>query len=247
MPVQLPGGGGLAQLLVKVLGKPDAGGKVDGKGLAGQPAPAQGQQQGPEGPKKGLPIGDGTVLTGVGFNAQDRTGAQKNVHEKETVARFLKDPELDKLGRAAKPESEDVRAKAEDRGPERGVEAREKQDAQRAEVRREEKADDAKQLQARDSQREEQQREKEREKERERHKGDQQQQEEPEGHAWMEPDRERTEEEPPKDGSHDADVLGEAHQCKGESGGGVRCLRKPLEGASYCREHLIVPRTIEVL
>lgn len=245
MAVQLPGAG-LAQMLVKVLAKPD--GKVDAKGLVGQAAgAAQGPlQQGPEALKKGLPIGDGTVLTGVGFNGQDRTAVHKNVHEKESVARFLKDPELDKVGRP-KAETEDARVRGEDKA-ERAMEAKDRQDAQRADVRREDKADDAKQLIARESQREEQQREREREKDRERHKGEErQQQDEPEGQAWVEPDRERTEEEPEREGSHDADVLGETHQCKGERGDGVRCLRKPLEGASYCREHLIVPRTIELV
>lgn len=249
MPVQLPGAG-LAQLLGKVLAKPE--GKVDAKGLVGQAAgAAQGPlQQGPEGLKKGMPIGDGTVLTGVGFNGQDRTAAHKNVHEKESVARFLKDPELDKVGRpkgADGKEGDDARLRGEDKA-ERAMEAKDRQDAQRADVRREDKADDAKQLLARESQREEQQREREREKERERHKGEErQQQDEPEAQGWMEPERERAEDEPERDGSHDADVLGETHQCKGESGDGVRCLRKPLEGASYCREHLIVPRTIEVI
>lgn len=245
MAVQLPGAG-LAQMLGKVLGKPDAKGDV--KGLVGPAIPGQ---QGPEGPKKGAPIGDGTVLHGAGFGGHDRTGLHKNVHEKETVARFLKDPELDKVGRPKPEGTEDARPKGEERA-ERALEAKDRQEAQRADVRREDKADDAKQLLARETQREEQQKEREREKERERHRGDdrQQQQDEPEGQAWVEPERERPEDEPEKGGHRDADVLGETHQCKGESADGVRCLRKPQEGSSYCREHVIttgVPRTIEVL
>ncbi len=238
-------------MLGKVLAKPE--GKADAKGLVGQAAgAAPGAQQGAGAEallKKGVPIGDGTVLTGVGFNGQDRTGAHKNVHEKESVARFLKDPELDKVGRAKVEgkDGEDGRLRGEDRA-ERAVEAKDRQDAQRADVRREDKADDAKQLLARESQREEQQRERERERERNKGEGQQQQQQdEPEGQAWVEPERERSEDEPEREGTHDADVLGETHQCKGELGDGVRCLRKPLEGASYCREHLIVPRTIELI
>ncbi|MBK8012888.1 MAG: hypothetical protein IPK13_16225 [Deltaproteobacteria bacterium] len=33
------------------------------------------------------------------------------------------------------------------------------------------------------------------------------------------------------------DVLGSAHQCRGELSDGGRCLRKPVPGTPYCREH----------
>lgn len=250
MAVHLPGG--LANMLGKVLAKPDT--KADAKGLVGQVAQlgqagAAAGQAAAEALKKGAPLGDGTVLVGAGFSAQDRAAKDKNVHEKDSVARFLKDPELDKVGRG-RPEGAKDADEAKGRGEEKAFEAKDKLDAQRADVRREERADEGKQLLARETQRDEQQREREREKERERHKGEEQKQEEADPQwAYVENEREPDQETPERDGHHDADVLGEAHQCKGESVDGVRCLRKPMEGASYCREHLTTtgtPRTIHV-
>jgi hypothetical protein len=35
--------------------------------------------------------------------------------------------------------------------------------------------------------------------------------------------------------------LGEAARCKGALEDGTRCLRKPVAGTSYCREHYASP------
>lgn len=236
MAIQLPGG--LAQMLGKVLGKlPDAP-KADAKGLVGQPGqPGQpGAAQTPGGPTKGTPLGEGTVLHGVGYNGADRTGAQKNVHEKDTVARFLKEPDVDKLlGRSTK-EPEEPKAARE----EKAAEAKDKQDAQRADVRRDEKADEQKAQVVREAQREEAQRDQAHEKEKERQREEHKKDDERGQGAYAEEQEQREDEEAPPEGLYEGDPLGEAFRCKGMHEG-VRCLRKPIEGASFCREHLVTP------
>ncbi|MCB9652793.1 MAG: hypothetical protein H6729_01520 [Deltaproteobacteria bacterium] len=39
------------------------------------------------------------------------------------------------------------------------------------------------------------------------------------------------------EGLRSADVLGSVHRCRGEHADGGRCLRKPVPGTPYCREH----------
>lgn len=222
-------------MLGKMLGKPEGPAKGEAKGLTGQAGAAGPHQaQTPHGPVKGAPIGEGTVLHGVGYNGADRTGNQKNVHEKDTVAKFLKDPELDKLGRQAK-EPEEAKGPARE---EKAAEAKEKQDANRAEARREEKADEAKAQAARETQREQDQRDQAQERERERQREERKKDDEQGRGAYAEEPEREDEDDAPPEGLYEGDPMGEASRCKGVHDG-VRCLRKPLEGASYCREHLI--------
>lgn len=220
---------GLAAMLSKILGKPGGEGKteVHGHGLKEAPAEAPGA-------KKGTPLGDGTVVHGAGYNPRDKTTPQKNVHEAENLQRFLKDPELPKKEEAANKPSDDRDAKAA-RDAER-AEAKEVREAQRAEVRKDERAEDVKAHQLRDTKQEEA-REERGHHEHDRHKDDKDKDDERQRHGqpYVPEDLESAEESPR--GKYDRDALGDAARCRGTLEDGERCLRKPVAGTSYCREH----------
>jgi len=225
MAIHLPGG--IAQMLGKVLPKPEKAGAAT-PALPGAAVPA-----GPAGPLKGAPIGEAAaalVLHGAGYNGADRTGNTKNVHEKDTVARFLKEPDVEKmLGRSVK-EVEEPRATKE-------AEAKDKAEAQKADVRKDERAEEQKVQGPREAQREEATRDQAQEREKERQREERKKDEQGQGNGSGDDPRDADEEERPR-GAYDEDPLGESFRCKGEHDG-VRCLRHPIEGTAYCREHII--------
>lgn len=226
---------GLAGLLGKLIhageaGQAKHGEAVSKKGLEGH----HGKDE------KGRVLVDERVLAGLGYNGADKTGTRKNVAEKENLARFLQDPnaEVEKLlNKDAKTD-----APAEDKkGAEAGREpaAKETREAQQKEARREERADEAR-AQAREAEQVREQREtreaesaREREQERERDR----RQGEGHGHGHGHDERQQEDEREPQGGASEEGAIGEMFRCKGTLEDGSRCLRKPMEGAPYCREH----------
>lgn len=232
--------GSLASLLAKLVGKPQV------KGETGVAQGAQKQEKA-EGPKKGAPIADG-VLAGVGYSEQDKSGVQKNVAEKENVARFLRDPELDQILRA-KEFGDPEKAAAEQKPAEKQAEAKDKQDVQRQEARREEKADDmkafAKEAQQQQEAREAQKADKEQhpnERKEEEEEGREQQR----GQGWDDPEHQKEDEDGER-GQYDPDAIGDGARCRSQLEDGTRCLRKPLHGTNYCREHAVDSHAIDPL
>ncbi|MFO0728322.1 MAG: hypothetical protein U1E65_31365 [Myxococcota bacterium] len=225
---------GLAGMLTKLLGKPE------GKTEAGVATHALKEGADPQQAlKKGTPLGDGTVLAGAGYNPKDRAVNGKNAHEVENLQRFLQDPEGAKLPKkedAAK-SGDDKEARAAKETADRS-EAKETKEAQKAEVRKDERAEDVKQHQLRDTKQEEA-REERGHHEHDRHKDDKQKDDERDrqsrGYYLEEPAPEQ--EEAKHQGQYDRDALGETLRCYGTAEDGTRCLRKPVAGTSYCREH----------
>lgn len=197
-------------------------------------------------PEKGKELGDGTLLTGIGFNSEDRRTAMKNVAEKQNIDRFMQDPGADAgelkqaLKQAKDGDAPDKGEAGARRMDEKGAEVRER----REDVRREEKADDVRvQAQEVKEQREKREtaeaKEHERERERERERQDD---DEKHGAAWVQEELEREEEEKQRRGMRDGDAIGEATRCRGELEDGTRCLRRPMSGTPYCREHAVPGR-----
>ena len=233
MRVPLPSG--LSGLLGKLgmATQPKGGEGVAKKGLEGQQ---------PGGLQKGQAIGDGKVLAGLGFNGADKTGSRKNVAEKENVARFLKDPgeEIEKL-RGAKGEKAEAK-EADKAAAEAARDRGDAKEAQREGVRKDERADDVR-AQAREVQERREAKEtpeaREPEKERQRER-DQQDEREKHGQAWAHEDGEDDDPDRPKHGAlHEDDALGDSVRCRGTIEDGSRCLRKPVTGTPYCREHFL--------
>jgi hypothetical protein len=216
--------------------------KVDAKGLAAEGKDAKGAA----GPEKGAALGDGTLLAGLGFNSEDRANALKNPAEKAAIDRFMQDvgPETRELQQALR-EMKD----AEGTLGREAREAREPQDAKgdekalRDDVRREEKTDDARGQAALEAKEKKEAREandaKEAERERERERDDQKDDDQ-KGGAWAQEEEQQQDEPKKRRGAlREEDVLGASVRCHGKLEDGARCLRKPVPGTPYCREHVI--------
>jgi hypothetical protein len=238
---------GLPSGLTALLGKLGIG--VGQPGQTGKPGETKVAEKGlqaggPKDPKaepgveKGTALGDGALLAGLGHNVQDKKTALRNIAEQANIDRFLQDPHT---GAEAKDAKESPATQREDRmrdarDPKEARELREF----REELRREERLDDAK-MQAFQEQKTEKEREKEREaKERERQRDDREKdrdEDEKHGSAWLQEELEREEEEQRRRGVRDEDALGGYTRCRGHLDDGTQCLRKPVQGTPYCREH----------
>lgn len=211
--------------------------KADAKGLHAEGKDAKG-------PEKGSLLGDGTVLAGLGFNGEDKKGAAKNVVEKANIDRFMQDPSNDVK------EFQNALRQMKDAEPMEKAHAHEghhvdKKEAKelKEEVRREEKLDDVRGQAAQETKEKKEAREsaeaKEAEKERER--DEEKDDREKHGGAWAQEEQEQDEQPKKRRGAlYESDLLGERTRCHGKLEDGTRCLRKPLEGSAYCREHMVV-------
>ncbi|MCK6546753.1 hypothetical protein L6R52_12960 [Myxococcota bacterium] len=218
--------------------------KVDAKGLAaGEGKDAKGAT----GPEKGAALGDGTVLAGLGFNSEDRANALKNPAEKAAIDRFMQDtgPEVRELQNALR-EMKDAEGSALREARDGAREARDaktEEKTQRDELRRDEKADDVRGQAAQEAKEKKEAREandaKEAERERERDRDDQKD-DDRKGGAWAQEDEQQQDEPKKRRGAiREDDVLGAHVRCHGKLDDGARCLRKPVPGTPYCREHVI--------
>ncbi len=246
MPLQIPAG--LGALLAKLglqapteegqLGQLLKGGALgaDAKGLTAL---------GKEGLPKGMELGpDGELLSGLGYNHADKETPQKNTNEKTNVERFVHESTVERaeqenpfanLGREGKDtkESKETQDKLAEQ-----TEVADRREAVDGEVRRDEVADEARVLGQHEAEMKEKADGKEVEEPEAR---DQQQQrdedeEDKPGAGWVAEELEE-EEAKHKRGLKDADVMGDVHRCKGTLDDGTGCLRKPLKGTPYCREH----------
>jgi hypothetical protein len=237
--------GGIGGLLGKLglLGKGPAAadeGKVAAQAL---------KAEGGEAEKPGLPRGallgeDGALLAGLGYNPADRHTDQKNVAEKNAVARFLE--ELGGDAPATAPGNPREGA-TETKGETREAEARENTapEEKRSEERGERAAGPAEE--PREARRAKEPEEAERQRERDRDGQEKREDEDAQAQGWV---AEEQEQEAPRKrrGLREADALGEHHRCRGHGDDGGQCLRKPVRGSAYCREHAalwVPPRRID--
>lgn len=236
----------LAGLLGK-LGPRGQGGASGAQGLRGDGAR--------EGPAKGAELGpDGELLAGVGYGLKDGKGP-RNISERANMNRFLSEmgkdagaffeasaeaPAEGPGSERASAEGGELRegpAEARDKGEAReGAEAREADEAPAAPGERiGEAAPEKEAAEAPPS-------EGEAHAEDEEGDGGQSGGEDPDdeeerpGAGWLAEEAEEREKRRrfQVDG---ADPLGATHRCRGHLEDGTRCLRKPLEGTPYCREH----------
>lgn len=227
---------GLQSLLGKLglnvgQGAEKADGKLAQKGLTGQTKEAKGLE-------KGAVIGDGKVLAGLGHTPHDKRTGERNLVEQANIDRFLQDPQVpqDTKEQPATQKQADASERNQD-----AREAREGREV-REEVRREEKTDDARAQAHGDKKQLEEQKEarenKEHERERERQRDEREKDDEKKRQAYVEEQLEREEETKNGKGLRSDDVMGAHSRCRGHADDGTRCLRKPMQGAPYCREHL---------
>lgn len=221
-------------------GKPGAEGQAEAKGLVAQ---------GKEGLPKGAQLGpDGEVLAGLGYNGADKETGEKNVNEKQNVERFLKDTTVErskdenpfsKLGERATEEAAPKEQLAEQ------AEAAETKEAADGEIRREEANEEARVVGQQTEAKEAKEQSEVEDAREQQHQQDDDEEEKP-GAGWVAEELEDEEQERRK-GLRMDDPLGEVHRCRHTLEDGTGCLRKPVSGTPYCREHavLIVPRPIE--
>jgi hypothetical protein len=189
--------------------------------------------------EKGSVMGDeAMLLAGVGFNVEDRQSVVKNVAEKANVERFMQELGSDKQTVAVqttKQEGDQQGSTSKERMEKEALELKDN----REDVRSEERVDTSRSealFEARDQreQREvagakkekEQEREDDREDDRNKH-----------GNAWIPEELQREEEKKRRRGVYLDDALGVNMRCHGRLDDGSRCLRKPVPGTPYCREH----------
>jgi hypothetical protein len=231
---------GLTSLLGKLVSKEGAAAENPKEGLA---------QKGLDSVQthKGAPLIDERVLAGLGFNAKDNS-AEHNLAEKANIERFLQDPKEAK--EAIKKDAFEARSSEAKPGEKTGnksdvaseperMETHDTRERAKEETRKEEKSADVRAF-AEETREKREARETPdaRDAQDQRRRDRDQDEQEKHGQGWVQPELEREEDARPKRGLREADALGAVHRCKGHLEDGSRCLRKPLEGAQYCREHL---------
>jgi hypothetical protein len=217
---------------------PDHGQAVDKSALRGE---------GKDGklPEKGSLLGeDGQLLSGLGYNPTDKQAAAKNVAERANVERFMQEVNPEHLKSAFTDDKKGAEVKAEKMDK---TDAEERFDRDRTERqtigeerRLEERVDDTRAQVMQEAKNEKEQREvretKEHEKERDQdERGDDER--EKHGTPWVMEEMDREEEKKRRRGIRLDDALGAETRCHGLLEDGSRCLRKPMPGTPYCRQH----------
>lgn len=202
---------------------------------------------GKEGLPKGMELGpDGELLSGLGYNSADKESPQKNANEKTNVERFVHESSVERaeqdnpftnLGREAKESRETEQKETKDKTTEQ-TETADRRDAKEGDVRREEAKEDARVVGQQEAEMKEtaERRDVEEAEARDRQQEREDDEEDKPGAGWVAEEFEE-EEAKHKRGLRDADVMGDVHRCKGTLDDGTGCLRKPLKGTPYCREH----------
>lgn len=244
------GGGipsGLTALLMKL-------GMVQ-KGPGGPGGPVKGEAKGLEGEtkdaakaEKGALLGqEGALLAGLGYNIKDHRTSAKNVAEQANLERFLHEMEGQPKELGAKKGEEGpqgLKKGAEGKEAREGREGKETQAEARGPERARDKAEDgrvqgqAEAKEAAEARRETEAKETEGQGQHKQQQDDQQDQDDKPGGAWI-PEELEGQEISSKRGLRASDSLGEAHRCSGTLDDGTRCLRKPVKGTPYCREHFV--------
>lgn len=240
VPMQIPSG--LGALLAKLgLHLPTEGEQLGG-GLVKADAQGLAAHAGKEGAlAKGVEIGpDGELLSGLGFNGADKETPKKNIVEKANVERFLtetkverseKDNPFSNLGESLGREGAEVKDKASQQ-----KEVAEQRETINNEVRREEVADEARVVAHHEAEVKERAEKADVEELPAREQQRDEDEEDKPGAGWYAEELEE-EEAKHKRGLRDADIMGDTHRCHGHVADGARCLRKPVKGTPYCREH----------
>lgn len=227
--------GGIPNALAALLGKMFVGkavgqmkGEKAGKEAGGQEAPNP----------KGAPLGDegGHLLFGVGYGVRDKHTKLKNLAEQENMKSFL-DAHQDTVERKDEPKllSE---LKDPGKGETESAERRDPQEMREAkdqDVRRDEARDEAR-IQGQQETKEPDKKENAEAKEAEHQQQEERDEEDKPGGGWV-MEEDEAEEQDQKRGLRDAGVLTDQNRCKGTLEDGTRCLRKPVKGLGYCREH----------
>lgn len=226
--------GSLASLLGK-LATPGKGEGPTGNAAKGLKSEKGEKGEGPEGPAKGEALGDGALIAGLGFSRRDRRTQLKNKVEQEHISQFLKESQKsDETPKA--PEAKEAPGEAEMAEQEPQSEVKEQHEATEQELRREEAHDEAR-VQGHATEEPQEAKEQIEAQEADAQQHDQQEDDEDKaGGGWVLEEAEEEEKRRGK-GLREADVLSDQNRCKGTVDDGSRCLRKPVKGLGYCREH----------
>lgn len=230
---------GIPNGLTQLLGRLGLGGKPETK--ATENALTARAPDKSAGLLKGTALANGAVLAGLGHNPDDKHTGTRNRAERENINRFMQEAPLTKKGEAET--AQETAAKGESLHHD-AHEMRETKEL-REEMRRDERIDDAKGVRVQEEKTEKETRSSVDAKEREREREEERDEDRP-GGAWLEEELDRDEDESPRRRGQlrQEDALGSAMRCHGQLSEGSRCLRKPVPGTPYCREHAVVlPRT----
>lgn len=208
------------------------------KGLEGGKTKAEGKGDG-----KGELMGeDGALLSGLGYNTADHRSTAKNVAERSNLERFLKEMEPEK-GKEANAKEQPEAAKAKDKAETK--EAKETAQEQAPAETKRETAEEARvqgQAEAKEAAETPSAKEgKETEGEPQGQKqGDDTDDEDKPGMGWLAEELDGQQEKD-QAGPKSSDLLGDSTRCRGSLDDGARCLRHPVKGTLYCREHFVPP------
>ncbi len=208
------------------------------KGLEGGKTKAEGKGDG-----KGEVMGeDGALLSGLGYNTADHRSSAKNVAERSNLERFLKEMEPEK-GKDADVKEQPESAKAKDKG-----ETKETKEAAQEQAPTETKRETAEEAhvqgqaeakEAAETQKSKEGKEAEGESQGQK-QGDDTDDEDKPGMGWLAEELDGHQQER-KTGAKSSDILGDSTRCRGSLEDGGRCLRHPVKGDLYCREHFVPP------
>lgn len=212
-------------------------GKAAGGAEAAKAALQAKETKDAKGPQKGRSLADGELIAGMGFSPEDKTTAQKNLAEKANIDRFMQDPTgaareaREAPGFRDHAPAGDVRdARAED-GP-KGASSQELRD----DIRREERGDELRHRAGQEA-KDPKEREPPEKKEAERRRRDHDEEEGRRGSPFVHEEITPDEDDEHRPALRDEDALGASDRCRGTVADGTRCLRRPVEGTPYCREH----------
>ncbi len=225
----------LGKMFGKVPGHPP--GKVEAHGMKGEKANPK--------TEKGAPLGDtgGHLLVGVGYGIKDARSQLKNKAEAENVNRFL-ETQLEAKDPDAKSKThEHEHAGADKRDSdlaERKNELQDKRETRDREMRREDRRDENR-LQTRQETKEQQDqpRDQKEARERDRRERDDRDDDRKQGAGWVLEEMEQEDHRPRQGLKSDAGVFTDTNRCRGTLDDGTRCLRRPVKGIGYCREHAV--------
>ena len=224
--------GGIQNALAALFGKMFVG--KAGTAMKGAKAD-KGEAQ--PGSQKGAPLGDkgGHLLHGVGYNLKDKHTSLKNREETSNMMTFLEAQKGD-------PKTDEKRAEATAETPEAETpetqERKDVRDVKDQDVRREEARDEARVQGQQEAQEHGETKEKSETQDAEQQQREDQEDEDKPGAGWVMEEADEDEGEEHR-GLRRDQVLTDQTRCSGQLEDGTRCIRKPVAGLGYCREHTV--------
>jgi hypothetical protein len=212
-------------------------------GQAVEKSALQGKDQ--KAAEKGAALGDeAALLAGLGYNPADKQALQKNVAEKANIERFMQEVVHDSQKTTATDDKKGDAFLADKNGKTDADERLERDRGEKSQAiddaKLDDHIDDVRAHVTHEAKQEREHRDVRETKEHQKDRDQDQNQDEQEKHGtpWIQEEIEHEEEKKRRRAIRLDDALGAEARCHGTLSDGSRCLRRPVPGTPYCREHV---------